>query len=280
MPRRQQAPRNPPNIFCTHAHSLSEGSKRVLLECLGYPDLDLRAEAIAHQHPGKKLLSHEPGGPLRLAPDPDPIDETKKTNVGAALLGVEQWLGFYIHGANHLDEVPRPSDYVATFKPISQQALQLIEAVADLSDYYCDELVLHGKDADAIVKTLVELHSVSNCIVQEYTGKPSAGAKKHTGLADVVRQLRIIFRSNYKGPITGRKIKGAVQKRSDIEEAEFRFVETALLDVPNMNHNRSVIRQLSSLFRDQRCEVPSEWPATTKPDVKKAKRVRRQKGGG
>ena len=158
-----------------------------------------------------------------------------------AIYQVEKWLGFYVNAADNADEIPRPSDYVATYKPISQLSLELLNAVTGLSDYYRQQLKTHNADFDEVHRVLATLHQSADAIVEENKSRKSSGARKHTALAFVIQNLRTVFDGHYKGTKSNRR------------KQELKFVEAALLDARIIKFDFA--SELPRLFLDPRCTI-------------------------
>ena len=61
-----------------------------------------------------------------------------------AIRNVENALGLYISGAHHIDSIPRAADYRDVLRPIGRKALEVLNAVTDLTDYYREQFALKG----------------------------------------------------------------------------------------------------------------------------------------
>jgi len=181
-------------------------------------------------------------------------DETKKrlaellgNDDYQAILDVEITLSLGTDGAVHLDDIPRPADYVSAFRPISKDAVRLVNALMGLGGYFSEEFTKRGVNQDAIETQLLSLLSVSEAVIGEYKAKPSKGAKKNNALSEVIDRLRGIFWKYYKGLKGQRKSKNGFQSLSEDERSEGEFVKVALLDariIPqNFNDLPRLIRQ-------------------------------------
>jgi len=197
-------------------------------------------------------------------------------NEERAILEVEKALGLGVNAAEHLDDIPRPVDYVATFTTISKGAASLHNSLCELGGYFSDEVTKKGADQDAIEAALIKLLTVAEAIVKDYEGLSSRGARKNNALAEVIRRLRIIFRNNYKGATTGKLHRGAVTFRSKEENQELKFVLAALLDARLVRIGFSGT-ELRRLFSDSRCAVPAGRAESIERIAKKAAKVRQQK---
>jgi hypothetical protein len=253
MPRAK--PSNASPVFTAYPHTLSDAAKVKLLELLGYGGLDLLEESVQHQFPDAKIVAREPGAPLVLARNSNSQSDAKPTNVGKAILDVERALGLYIDGAKHLDNIPRPIDYVRAVRPVRKKAYELFNEMVALSQYYSDQLKLKGVDVDSLELVLASLVDAAGKVVNEFESMPSQGARKNTALTEVIQRLRGIFRDNYRGPITERKTRGAFQWKATQETQELLFVKTALLDARIIKKN---YKELPRLFRDARCSLLEE----------------------
>lgn len=253
-----------------YPHTLTDGARDKLLDLLGFPGFDLRQEAIDHQMLGYKFVRKDPGAPMILA-KVSSAAKRPKTNLGTALLHVESALGLFVHGAHHLDNIPRPADYVATFKRLRTKAANLLNDVAGTSGFFRDQFQLKGADLHAIERSLAVIADTSNKVLKEFEGKSSKGARKNTALCEVVRRLRKVFRDNYAEPITGRKTHGGFQFAGAEEKRELEFVKTALLDARIIASNYA---ELPRLFRDSRCALPADRAAVIKRIAGKVNRAR------
>jgi hypothetical protein len=275
-------PRPKPNKasphFISHGQPLSDTAKAKLIDLLGYGKVNLLEESIHHQMPGMKILRREHGAPLQLVRDADTMRAAEKTNVGNIILDVEQALGIYIDGAEHLDHVPRPTHYVNAFTPIERQARKLSELLFEMGYYFSDELYKRNLDPNNIAADLLKLAEVSKTAIGDFNGKPSRGAPRNTALCEVIRHLRRIFRNNYKGPLTGRKKKNNIQYRAEEERRELSFVEEALHDA-RIIKVRGSTNAVARLFLDPRCALIHERPATMERLANRMhRRYRQQKG--
>jgi hypothetical protein len=190
-----------------------------------------------------------------------------------AIRKVEMALGLGIDGMRHLDEVPRPADYIAAFKPLGKKALELCDALRELSGHYTKYFTERNVKQDAIEAALLELHAVANNVIKEFQGKPSKGARKNNALAEVIRRLRRIFRRYYGGPVDKRRKSGALSYRSDAEKHEIEFVKIALNDARLITKGYT---GLEGLFRDPRCALPEEREQTIERIVHKVQNRRKK----
>lgn len=191
------------------------------------------------------------------------------------ILDVEIVLGFGIDGARHLDEIPRPADYVAAFKPLEKKALDLFDALCELSGYYTEQFTKRNANQDAIEAALLELHKVANGVIKEFQGKPSQGARKSNALTEVIRRLRRIFRMYYGGPVDKRRKSGAFSYRTEAEKHELEFVWVALRDARLIPAKYT---GLEGLFRDPRCALPEERAQTIERIASKSQKGRKKEG--
>ena len=237
MPRPK--PKNAAQMFTAPARRLSAAARAELVELLGYPEFN---------------------------PDNDTIRDV--------IPKIEQTLGLYVHGARHMDNIPRPADYREVFRPIQLEALKLFARLHKLSGYYRDQFKLKGADIYAIESALGSLAGVSDEVIKESQDKSSKGAPQNTALAVVTRQLRRIFRDSYNGPRTERKCQGAFQFLADWERSEEKFIWTALRSariIPEQYRE-----ELPRLLRDPRCALPEDRPATIEPIARKVRPARRK----
>lgn len=269
MPRVKPSKAEP--SFTSYGHRLSETAKAKLIDLLGYGKVDLLEESVCHQLPGMKVLKREPGAPLELAHDPNAKDAARQMNVGKIVLDVETALGIYIDGADHIDRIPRPADYIATFKPIRRDAAKLLNALTALTEYYRGQFKQKAADINAIEQSLASLVDTSNAVLREMEVRSSKGARRNTALTEVTRHLKRIFRGNYRGPATGRKKRGAVVQSADWENRQRDFIRTALIDgrcIPRTYKDT----ELQRLIRNPRCSLPSERNAVLERLARRAGR--------
>ena len=188
-------------------------------------------------------------------PDPDPQDPTTGKDPGKIILTIETALGGYLGGYPHLDDIPRPADYVATFKPLYRDVNKLINTLCQLHGYYKKQLELKGVVSHKIAQELASLLDAANAVVKDFENHPSKGARKENALIATVRQLRSIFRDHYAGPRDSRRTQGAVKYLADWEKRELEFVKVALRDA---NIVAEGYKGLPRLFRDPRSLPPEE----------------------
>ena len=258
-------------IFMTTGHPLSEGARKELIEILGFGRVDLLAESFSHQFPGMKALRKEPDAPLLLIRDKYPNRAISKTDFGKILGNIEVALGLYVDGAEHIDNIPRPSDYVNTFEIIRKRAIPLLQSVSGMSAYFRGQVDSEGGNIHEIEQAIGSLFDISGKIIKKFEGAQSKGAKKNTALTQVILRLRRIFRANYHGPRPGRSRQGAISYRSVEEKQELDFVKTALLDARIIPKG---MKNLSQLFLDPRCAVLAERAEVIERPAKKVYRTR------
>lgn len=168
---------------------------------------------------------------------------------------VESVLAIGTVGPHHLDEIPRPADYVAKFKPIEKDAIGLLNCIFNLGDYYQEQFEEMGVDINAIEGALINLVNVASGVVGKYRSQPSKGAKRDNARCEVIRRLRIIFHENYRGEVSGRTKMGGFVIRSIEEASEFTFIELALRDARLISQSYA---GLDRLIKDSRCAIPSD----------------------
>jgi hypothetical protein len=243
-------PRAKPNKasphFVSHGHPLSDAAKAKLINLLDYGESNAKTSA-------------------------------QKTGLGRMILDVEQALGIYVDGAQHIDNIPRPTHYVSAFRPIEREARKLSERLFEMTYYFSDQLSTRNVEPNNIAADLLTLAEVSKTVIGTFKGKPSMGSPRNTALCEVIRRLRHIFRNKYQGPRTGRARNGAFQFRAEEEKQELAFVETALRDARVIPKG---YRELPRLFLDPRCALPEERQSVMRRIAKKVhhNREREQKG--
>jgi hypothetical protein len=233
-----------------------------------------------------------------------PLSDTAKAKLLDELLGaddapliigeIEAALGICVDGAEHIDNPPRPADYVRAFNSLKSKSQGLSEELFSINYYYDEQLSNHGVDPNNIAVELLKLAEVSKAIVQEFVGKSSKGARKNTALLESIRRLKRIFRYSYRGPVTERQKRGAFMRLSEWESRQQRFIRTALTDARCIRQS-CTDRELQRLIHDPRCALPQErnrvierlarragkssLPYTfPEPDESRHARARRQKG--
>ncbi|MGH8628859.1 MAG: hypothetical protein ACREYC_27590 [Gammaproteobacteria bacterium] len=266
MPRTKPSKAEP--SFYSRGRELSEGARSKLIELLGYGKVDLLEESIRRQMPGMKISERKPGAPLRLTRDPTPQNPITGKDLGKIILGIETVLGIYVDGSDHLDHIPRPADYVATFNPIRRDAFKLLNTLCELTEYYREQLMLKGLVVHELTRELASFIDAATAVVKDFENRPSKGARKQNALMATIRQLRCIFREHYTGPKENRRKQGAFQYRTDWEEREHEFVELALRDAKIPPEGD---KDFARLFRDRR-SIPEERNAA--PNAKKTRPAR------
>jgi len=189
----------------------------------------------AAETPGYRVVKREAGAPLQAKKIPKP--DTPSNDPFEAIRMVEIAIGLYIDGAQHLDNIPRPSDYRVAFQPVGRSASKLLNTIEEWSDCYRDQFTSRGKDISEIERALETLSDVSDAVMKEMAGKSSKGAGKKVALPEVIRLLRLAFRNHYQG-------KSSAMKRTELE-----FVEHALLAGKIISEDYD---GLSRLLRDPR----------------------------
>lgn len=182
---------------------------------------------------------------------------------------VERALGFYHEGKQHIDKVPRPSDYREAFNPIRKDAIKLLNAVCGLTDYYSEQFSTRHVDLDAIEQALISLISVSADVINVSGATVTKGRPPQNALAETVRKLRVTFRANFVGEVAGRVRRGGVQYRAIAEAQELEFVTVALCEVREIPKEN-----VAQLFLDPRCAVISERDVTVQRIARKTRKSR------
>ncbi|MDA0577491.1 MAG: hypothetical protein O3B24_05270 [Verrucomicrobia bacterium] len=202
-----------------------------MLMLLGY---DVKSLTAA-ETPGYRVVKREPGAPLLVEKIPE--QETPPNDPFEAIRVVEIAIGLYIDGAQHLDNIPRPSDYRVAFQPVGRSAFKLLNTIKEWSNYYREQITKRGKNICEMERALEALVEVSAAVLREMGGKSSKGAGKKFALIEVIRWLRLAFRNHYQG-------KSSAMKRTERE-----FVEFALLAGKIISEDYD---GLSKLLRDPR----------------------------
>lgn len=184
---------------------------------------------------------------------------------------VESALAIGTVGAVHLDEIPRPADYVGIFRPIEKDAMDLFNRVCNLGDYYYGKFMEMGVDINAIKESLLKLITTANGVVEKYKGESSKGARKNNALCEVVRRLRLIFHDHYRGEVSRRTKRGAFDISSIEEDKELEFIDLALRDARLITSN---FTQLRNLISDVRCAIPHERAETIERIARKTDKLR------
>ena len=239
------------------------------MRILGYDAETLRDA----EYPGYRKLESPAGAPLRLAKNPD----YKPLGVDPfqAVRDVEMALGIGIEGAFHLDNIPRPADYVAVFEPLRKDATVLLKSVTALGGYYRDQIKLKGGDVHKIEQAIGSLFDISTAILKEFRSMPSPGRRKEVAIYEVIRRLRFTFHKFYRGPVTARKRTGAISALAEQERQELAFVRGALIDAGIIKPPYAA--KLPRLLRDLRSAIaePGSNPAESR--AIKPKKTRQQK---
>jgi hypothetical protein len=252
MPRAR--PNTSSRTFLTRGHPLSDASRLRLIQLLGFGSVNFTEETVRHQFPGMRVLDKQPGAPLQLVRDGEPRADRLAGNLGRTMLNIELALGVYVDGAEHIDNPPRPADYIRAFNSLRSRAMDLYDTLTGLTDYYVDQLAVRGADADELAKAVASVADISTAVIKDFDGRSSKGARKETALTQVARQLKRIFRDNYCGPVGKRRKSGGITHLPDHEKAEKAFVRAALLDARIISNTFDISR----LLRDSRCALPEE----------------------
>lgn len=192
----QPIPKRASPIFHTRGHHLESNTVSHLLTLLGYPDYDLRQEALDHQKPGFQVDKAEPGAPLILKRQPPNSERIAKNDLGAVIRSIELALGLYVHGSIHLDEIPRAADYCNNFEPLRTDAFELLGKLSGLGGYYREQFEIKGENIYSIEQSLVSLIGVCETVINDMKGQSSKGARVNRALIVTIKELLRIFRSN------------------------------------------------------------------------------------
>lgn len=178
-------------------------------------------------------------------------------NDRADLSSVESALGLGVYGGKHIDNPPRPVDYVAAFKPIHRAAVELYKGLTGLTDYYDEELTSRGVDADNAEAMVVKLIDTSRAVIEKFEKLPSGGRPKRGAVKEVTKRLKRCFRDNYRGATNARKVRGAVSPLSEWEQRQSQFVRAALRFAKLIPATYSA-KDLDRLIRDPDYSLPEE----------------------
>jgi len=148
-----------------------------------------------------------------------------------AIAEAERELGLYEHGYMHLDHPPRPVDYVRTFSTVATKAREFLKGLGGLSGYYQSELARRGYQIEVLNQHLESLSSIAMDVVSANSGRPSKGARRATALHEVIRRLRRVFRTHYRGPFDKPRPARIFAALTQQERAELEFVRLALIYV-------------------------------------------------
>lgn len=170
---------------------------------------------------------------------------------------IEYALGIATDGEQHLNNPPRPADYVRAFKSIESKARALSEELFELNYYYDEQLSRRGVDPNGIAAELLKLAEVSKATIQDFVGKSSKGARKNAALLETIRHLKSIFRDSYRGPVADRQKSRAFTSLSEWEKRQQKFIRTALTDARCIRQS-CTDADLQRLIRDPRASLPQE----------------------
>ncbi len=211
----QPIPKRASPTFTIRGHALKSETVNHLLSLLGYPDYDLRQEALDHQLPGFQVEKAEPEAPLILKRQSSSSEGAAKKDLGAVIRSIELALGIYVEGSIHLDEIPRAADYRVIFKSLQGDAIKLLGSLGSLGGYYRDQFALKGAEIHDIELAIASLVDVCTAVQNDMKGQSSKGARVNRALIVTIKKLLRIFRSNA----------SASAKSNEIE-----FVKLALVD--------------------------------------------------
>lgn len=246
-------PPNPSPVFTIYPDSLSPDQRAKVAELLGYPGYDFLQESIDFQLGGGEVLSRDPGQPLVIKQGKRKREKRKSTNLGLAIIKVEQALSLYSQGARHLDNLPRAVHYRQVAASIGQKSLALLNELCELSEYYRDALSLEGADVQAMENELAKLFDATSAVKKNYAGRDSRGRGKENALKACIQQLRAIFREYVTPLAMERPTKGSFTSRSEYEAAEMNFLSYTLVAVKAICKERAGTK-LTRLLRDPACQ--------------------------
>ena len=272
MPRPTPSQAQP--VFSVRPVSLSDKARAELLQLAGYGDIDLFEESLAHQMPDAAIVSREPGAPVVVMRGVVPENSREKTRAGQMILEVEAALGLAVDGAEHLDKMPRPSDYRTVYSNLNADALALLSQTKNLSKYYRDQFLACDVDIEAIDHALALLADTSRTLERKFAGMSSKGAPKKIAQTETISRLRRIFRDHYRGPMELSAKRGSAKLKSVQGTAEFDFVWRALIDARVMADFPKNLRLLEELLRDPRTAQREDRAETIERIAKRSQRKR------
>lgn len=200
-------PKNASPVFHARGHHLDSKAVDHLLTLLGYPNYDLRQEALDNQLPGFQVEKAEPGAPLILKRQKISAGTAKKMDLGAVIYSIELALGFYVYGSTHLDEIPRAADYCNIFESLRVDAVDLLAVLCGLGGYYREQFEIQGKSVYSIEHSLISLIGVCEAVKKDMKGRSSKGSRVNRALILVIKKLLQIFRSTALSRTKGNEIK-------------------------------------------------------------------------
>jgi hypothetical protein len=212
-------PKRASPTFTIRGNSLKSETVNHLLTLLGYPDYDLRQEALEHQLPGFQVDTADPGAPLILKRQPPNLEGVAKKDLGAVVRSIELAIGLYVDGSIHLDEIPRAADYSRIFKSLQDDALKLLIGLTGLGGYYRDQFALKNVEIHNIELAMRSLIDVCTAVQKDMKGQSSKGAPVNRALIVTIKELLKIFRSNA----------CASAKRNEVNFVKFALVEAKIL---------------------------------------------------
>lgn len=189
-------PKNASPVFHVRGHHLDSEAVDHLLTLLGYPNYDLRQEALDNQLPGFQVEKAEPGAPLILKRQKISSGTVKKMDLGAVIYSIELALGLYVYGSTHIDEIPRAADYCNIFESLRTDAVDLLAGLSNLGGYYRDQFEIKGESIYSIEQSLASLIGVCEAVKNDMTGKSSKGSRINRALILTIKELLRIFRAN------------------------------------------------------------------------------------
>ncbi|MBK8016420.1 MAG: hypothetical protein IPK20_06635 [Betaproteobacteria bacterium] len=248
MPRITPSQAQP--TFIARPVPLSEKAKEELLRIVGYGHIDLLEESLAHQMPDAAVVSTRPGEPVVLVRGVIVEGAREKSKAGQMILEVEAALGLGVNGAEHLDKIPRASDYKTVYEGLARDSLALLNKLTGLSQYYRDQFAACEVDVYEIDRTLATLADTSVRLEAKFANISSKGAPKKLALLETISRLRRIFRDYYAGPMSEATSRGAARLKSPQQHAEFNFVWCAVRDARLMADNPRNLLLLEEWLRD------------------------------
>lgn len=196
------------------SHALSPTAKVRVLDLLGYSESDRLNDGVDSQA-HSSLNAKEGSAEIETSPSEKTLGRSFAAHTDQAIHQIEMAVGIYVHSRQHLDELPRPADYLATFNLLRSDTLVLLQKLGRLDYCYLDLFALNGANYYEIQTKLFELFIVCNSVNAGLKGKSSKGPKKELAKLYVLSRLQEIYQK---------------YRRSNAFTSHFDFVKAVMLD--------------------------------------------------
>lgn len=133
------------------------------------------------------------------------------------------------HSKEHLDNMPRYSDYLHEFKTLKANAKKFTKSISGVSGFYTSQFKSHGFDLNKLLEDIESFKRVCDLVVIESQNRNSSGRPVIFALMTTICQLCDLFDQYYQGPRNAtRKRQGMIEESTIEEKRRFEYIEIAL----------------------------------------------------